>query len=244
MLQKRIIPVLLLRGDSLFKTINFKNPKYIGDAVNTVRIFNDLEADELVILDIDASKKNKPPNFNLLKQIANECFMPLSYGGGINNLYSAKKIIEIGFEKIIINTANFTVPNLIGQLSNEMGSQSIVGVIDAKKSFFGGYNIFSNGINDKHRISPEDWAKELVRRGVGELIVTSINQEGTWNGFDLHLIQRISKAVNVPIICHGGCGSEKDIEKVFEIEISAVGLGSMLVFQKKGMGVLIDIPKL
>jgi cyclase len=244
MLQNRIIPILLLKGNSLYKTVNFKKPNYIGDVINTVRIFNEIEADELIILDINATKKNEKPNFSLLEQVSNECFMPLSYGGGIKDLNTAKKIIEIGFEKVVLNTVNFGEENFIYKLKSEIGSQSIVGVIDYKKSFFGGYNVYSNGLKKKHKISPTDWAKVLVKRGVGELIITSIDNEGTWKGFDTEIIKNILKNVNVPIICNGGGGNINHIKDVFELGVNAVGLGSMVVYQRKGMGILIDIPKL
>ena len=241
MLQNRIIPILLLKGNSLYKTVNFKKPKYIGDAINTVRIFNEIETDELIILDINATKKNEQPNFNLLEQVSNECFMPLSYGGGIKDLNTAKKIIEIGYEKVVLNTVNFQKKNFINKLKTEIGSQSIVGVIDYKKGFFGGYNVYSKGINKKHKISPTEWAKVLVNRGVGELIITSIDNEGTWKGFDTYITKNILKNVNVPIICNGGGGNINHIKDIFEMGVNAVGLGSMVVYQKKGMGVLVNM---
>lgn len=244
MLENRIIPVLLLSGDSLFKTKNFKNPKYIGDAINTVRIFNEFEVDELIILDIDCSSKNKEINFDLLEQIANECFMPLAYGGGIDTPELAKKIISLGYEKIVVNTANFYQADLIKKIAEDIGSQSVVGVIDVHKNFFGKNYVTYESNNKRKKVSPTIWAKELENRGVGEIIVTSINREGTWNGFDLSLFKEVSYAVNVPIIGNGGAGSIKDIQLAFEANISAVGLGNMVVYQKKDMGVLINFPKL
>lgn len=244
MLENRIIPVLLLSDDSLFKTRKFKNPKYIGDAINTVRIFNEFEVDELIILDIDCSSKNKEINFDLLEQIANECFMPLAYGGGIDTPELAKKAIGLGYEKIVVNTANFHQADLIGKIAEDIGSQSVVGVVDAYKNIFGKNYVCYESNNRRKKVSPATWAKELENRGVGEIIVTSINREGTWNGFDLSLFKEVSNAVNVPIIGNGGAGSIKDLQLAFQIGINAVGLGNMVVYQKKDMGVLINLPKL
>ena len=240
MLRKRIIPCLLLHNQSLVKTTSFKKPKYIGDALNTVRIFNELEVDELIFLDIAATLNKAEPNYRLLKNIASECFMPLAYGGGIRSLDQAKKIIEIGYEKIIINSAAYRNKNLITQISQELGTQSVIGAIDVKKNIFGKYSSMSYSGKQKENNRPIQWAKELERNGVGEIMITSINKEGTWNGFDIELNKKILEQVNVPIIGHGGAGSLKDINKLFEIGASAAAIGSMVVYQKKGMGVLIN----
>lgn len=244
MLRNRIIPCLLLQGESLVKTIQFKNPNYIGDAINTVRIFNELEVDELVFLDIEASPKNKPPNYKILKEIASECFMPLAYGGGITNLNQAEKIIEIGFEKIIINSGAFENHKLIPKIVESLGRQSVVGSIDVKTNFFG--KKFVTGCNGKkkYKISPEVWAEKLVQMGIGELLVTSIDFEGTWKGLDHQLLDKITKTVNVPVIANGGTNSIEDIQKAFNKKCSAVALGNMVVYQKKDMGVLINYPNI
>lgn len=240
MLRKRIIPCLLLQNQSLVKTISFKKPKYIGDALNTVRIFNELEVDELIFLDFRASQKKAKPNYELLKNIAGECFMPLAYGGGIESLDQAKKIIEIGFEKIIINSAAYENKQLITKISHELGSQSVIASIDVKKNFFGKYSSYSNSGKKKENNNPFEWAKELERLGAGEIMITSINKEGTWSGYDLELKKRILNQVNIPIIGHGGAGSLEDIDELFKIGASAAAIGSMVVYQKKGMGVLIN----
>tara|TARA_B110000091_G_C13810114_1_gene474594 strand:- start:1785 stop:2525 length:741 start_codon:yes stop_codon:yes gene_type:complete len=244
MLRKRIIPCLLLQNESLVKTIRFKKPSYIGDVINTVRIFNELEVDELILLDIKATTSKTEPNFELLKDIASECFMPLAYGGGIKNLEQAKKIIEIGFEKVIINSAAYSDKDLITQIANELGNQCVIGSLDVKKSFLGNYFVYSNSGNQKEKINPFQWAKELESLGAGEIMITSITQEGTWNGFDMELIEKITKQVNVPVIAHGGAGSFKDIEEVFYLNVNAAAVGSMLVYQKKGMGVLVNVNNL
>lgn len=240
MVRKRIIPCLLLQNQSLVKTISFKKPKYIGDALNTVRIFNELEVDELIFLDFTASLNKTKINYDLLKNIASECFMPLAYGGRIESLDQAKKIIEIGYEKIIVNSAAYRNKQLITKISQELGSQSVIASIDVKKNIFGKYSSFSNSGKQRENNDPFEWAKELERLGAGELMITSINKEGTWSGFDLELNERILEKVNIPIIGHGGAGSLKDINELFKIGASAAAIGSMVVYQKKGMGVLIN----
>ena len=243
MLQTRIIPCLLLKDDSLVKTVNFKNASYIGDPVNTARIFNELEVDELTLLDISATNNNKKPDFKILTELADECFMPLAYGGGINTFEDAKKIFKIGIEKIIINSAAFTNPSLITQLAEHFGNQAIVVSIDVKKNMFGKYQVYSNSGTKKQKVDPVIWAKELEQLGAGEILLTAIHQEGTWNGFDTNIIERISNAVNIPIIANGGASSISDIGKaVKEGQASAVSLGSMVVYQNKGMGVLVNFP--
>ena len=243
MLQTRIIPCLLLKDNSLVKTVNFKNSAYIGDPVNTARIFNELEVDELVFLDIAATNNNKRPDFKILAELANECFMPLAYGGGINNFEDAKKIFKIGIEKIIINSATFTNPGLITKLAEYFGNQAIVASIDIKKNIFGKYQVYSNSGKKKHRVNPIAWAQELEQLGAGEILLTAIHQEGTWRGFDINIIEKISNAINIPVIANGGAASIEDIEKaVKQGNASAVSLGSMVVYQSKGMGVLVNFP--
>jgi cyclase len=243
MVLTRVIPCLLLQEDSLVKTVNFKNPAYIGDPINTARIFNELEVDELTLLDITATNTNKKPNFKILSELANECFMPLAYGGGINTFEDAKKIFKIGIEKIIINTITFTNPFLIKELVNHFGSQAIIASIDVKKNLFGKYQVYSNSGKKKQNKNPLEWAVELERLGVGEILLTSINQEGTWNGFDLNLTKSITERVKIPVIANGGASNIKDIELVVkQSEASAVSLGSMVVYQNKGMGVLVNFP--
>ena len=243
MLQTRVIPCLLLKGDTLVKTVNFKKPAYIGDSINTARIFNELEVDELVLLDISATNNNKPPNFKILAELANECFMPLAYGGGIKSFEDAKRIFQIGIEKIIINSVTFSNPSLITRLAEHFGNQAIVASIDVKKNIFGKYQVYSNSGKKKQKKEPILWAQELERLGAGEILLTAIHQEGTWNGFDISIIEKISNAVNIPVIANGGASSIADIYKaVKQGRASAVSLGSMVVYQNKGMGVLVNFP--
>lgn len=243
MLRTRIIPCLQLIDDSLVKTIKFKKPSYIGDPVNTVRIFNELEVDELCFLDIRATLQNRFPNYKILSEIANECFMPLSYGGAIKDEFTAKKILSIGYEKIILNTAALEMPSLITKIAKYSGIQSVVVSIDVKKSIWGSYSIFSRDGSKKIKINPVDWAKQVEEAGAGELLITSMNNEGTWSGFDIEIIKSITDSVSIPVIANGGAGSITDIGRaVKEGGASAVALGSMVVYQQKGMGVLVNFP--
>jgi cyclase len=243
MLKTRIIPCLLLKDGSLVKTINFKKYNYIGDPVNTVRIFNELEVDELMFLDILASKENREINFELLKEIANECFMPLSYGGNIKSLDDAKKIFEIGFEKIVINSNAFGNIKLIEEVAEYFGNQSIIGSIDIKKNFFEKDKIFSHNGKIKEQENVINYVKKLENAGVGELLITSIDRDGTWKGYDIELIKKVTDSVQVPVIANGGAGSVDDIgEVVRETNASACAVGSLVVYQKKDMGVLVNFP--
>lgn len=243
MVRTRVIPCLQLIDGSLVKTVKFRNHSYIGDPVNTVRIFNELEVDELCFLDIRASANGVEPDFSLLQQIAEECFMPLSYGGGIKTFETAQKMLSIGFEKLVINTQSFRQPQLVSKLAVHFGSQAIVGSIDVKKNMWGKYQVYINDGTEKVDVDPVDWARQLVEYGVGELLVTSIDKEGTWNGYDVDIIQKISTAVSVPVIANGGAGNMQHIKQAISIgKASAVCLGSMVVYQKQGLGVLINFP--
>ena len=232
----------ILKGDSLVKTVNFKKASYIGDPDNTTLIFNELEVDELTLLDIAATNNKKKPNFKILAELANECFMPLAYGGGINNFEDAKKIFQIGIEKVVINSVTFTNTSLITQLSEHFGNQAIVVSIDVKK-IFGKYQVYYNSGTKKQKADPVAWAQELERLGAREILLTAIHQEGTWKGFDINIIEKISNAVNIPVIANGGASSIEDIGKAVKQGCaSAVSLGSMVVYQKKRMGVLVNFP--
>jgi len=244
MLRTRIIPCLLLRGESLVKTVNFRKFGYIGDPLNTCRIFNELEVDELAFLDITASREQRQPNFKILQEITNECFMPLSYGGGIRDLDTAERIFQIGFEKIVVNTASFTNPGIVSQLAQAFGSQSVIVALDVKKNLWGRYQVYSLSGTTNQKRDPVDWAREMEERGAGELLLTSIDREGTWKGFDLHLVRTVADALSIPVIAHGGCGSVADIGSVVhQAHASAVALGSMVVYQQQGMGVLVNFPE-
>jgi cyclase len=244
MLKKRVIPVLLLQNDALVKTIKFNNPRYIGDPINTVRIFNELEVDELVFLDITATNENRKPNLSILSDIANECFMPLGYGGGLNSFDMAHSIFEIGFEKVILNSVMHSRPEFVTQIANHYGNQAVVASIDVNKNLWGKYEVWSHSGKLNTKKNPIDWAMQLEQLGAGEILLTSINREGTWSGFDLQLIQNITNAVNIPVIANGGAGDLIHISEVVNNGgASSVALGSMVVYQQKGMGVLVNFPQ-
>lgn len=243
MLRTRVIPCLQLIDESLVKTVKFGDHGYIGDPINTVRIFNELEVDELCFLDIRATKENRTPNFKILAEIANECFMPLSYGGGVRDAETAKRILSIGFEKIILNTAAYDNNALVTEIANHSGNQSVIGSIDVKKNMFGKYQLYTNDGTKKRDMDPVSWAKKLEELGAGELLVTSMDRDGTWKGYDSDFLLTITKAVSIPVIANGGAGNVDHIISVVKnANVSAVALGSMVVYQAQGLGVLVNFP--
>lgn len=244
MLRTRIIPALLLRGESLVKTVRFGRFSYIGDPCNTVRIFNELEVDELLFLDITATREERAPNLGVLRDIANECFMPLGYGGGIKSLADAKRVFDIGFEKVAVNTRAMEDPALVREIADHYGSQAVIASIDVKRDWRGRYRVYRHSIASNSALDPVEWAGQLEAMGAGEILLTSVDREGTWSGFDLGLIRSVTTAVKVPVIAHGGAGSLQDLALAVKTAgASAVALGSMVVFQKKNMGVLVNFPE-
>jgi len=243
MLRTRVIPCLQLVDAGLVKTTRFKAPSYIGDPINTVRIFNELEVDELCFLDIRASISGKEPDFDLLRKIADECFMPLSYGGGVRDFETAQRIFSIGFEKIIVNTHAIERPDFIAELAEHFGAQSVIASIDAKKRLGKGHQVYSHSGTKKTSLDLIAWAKKLEALGAGELLVTSIRKEGTWSGYDLGMLKAVCASVTVPVIAHGGAGSVDHIgAAVRGAGAAAVALGNMVVYQQEGMGVLVNFP--
>lgn len=243
MLRHRVIPALLLHHDSLVKTVNFGRYTYVGDPANTVRIFNELEVDELLFLDIAATPERRGPSFQVLADIASECFMPLAYGGGIRNIEDADRILRMGFEKIVVNSHAIEDPEIIAQMSDRFGSQAVIVSIDVRRTLFGHSRVFSHGGRRRTTLEPVAWARRAQELGAGEILLTSIEREGTWAGFDVDLVKSVTAAVDIPVIAHGGCGSVADIGlAVHKGGASAVGVGSLVVFQKKGMGVLVNFP--
>jgi cyclase len=243
MLRTRVIPALLLRNESLVKTVRFGKFIYVGDPCNTVRIFNELEVDELLFLDITATNERRKPNLKVLADIANECFMPLAYGGGLRSFESAKAILEIGFEKVAVNSYALENPEFISQLAEHFGSQAVIVSIDVKKDIFGRYRVFSHAGKKSTGRGPVEWAQEAEACGAGEILLTSIDREGTWQGFDSDMVKKVAEAISVPVIAHGGAGNVMHIADVVNRgEASAVAIGSMVVFQAAGMGVLVNFP--
>lgn len=244
MFEKRVIPCLQLMNGSLVKTEKFNKYQYIGDPINTCRIFNELEVDEMILLDIRASLERREPDFDLLGQIAGECFMPLAYGGGIKNFDQVKEIFSLGYEKVILNSVLYEKLDIIGEIANAFGSQSIVASIDVKKDIFSNYRLFSYSAKKKQKRNLIEWIKELQNCGVGEIMITNIDHEGTWSGYDYNLVKLITENSNVPVIAHGGAGKKSDVEKVInDAGAYAAAVGSMFVFQGKDLGVLINYDK-
>jgi imidazole glycerol-phosphate synthase subunit HisF len=242
MFRPRLIPVLLLKDLGLVKTVNFKNPRYIGDPINAVKIFNDLNADELVFLDISATRNNRKISLELINKISEEAFMPFSVGGGISSLDEISKIIQQGAEKVVLNTSLFKKPRLIKEASDYFGSQSIVVSIDVKKSYFGKYQIYSHCGKNKERIDIIDWVKKIIDLGAGEIIVNSINNDGKMSGYDLDLIEIVSRAAKVPVVACGGAGSNRDFNLAFQSGAHAVAAGSIFVYHGERNAVLINYP--
>ena len=238
----RIIPTLLIDDRDLIKTIQFDNRTYLGDPVNAVKIFNRKGIDELSILDIGATSKNIEPDYEILKDIASEAFMPLSYGGGITNVEQIHDLLHIGYEKGIINSALVRNPQLITEAASRFGSQSIVASIDVKKED-NGYKCFIADGTEKTNRCPVDLAQEAEKLGVGEIIVNSIDQDGMMLGYDIELVKSIVDAVKVPVIALGGSGGIEDFKKVLQIgHAHAVAGGSMFVYYGKHKAVLITAP--
>ncbi len=242
MLKTRVIPVLLLKNAGLVKTRKFKDPKYVGDPINAVRIFNDKEVDELVFLDISATPQNKKPNFDLIKDIASEAFMPFAYGGGIKTLNDIEKLINLGVEKVILNTVAFENSELIGKAVEVFGSQSIVLSMDIKKTLLGKKKIYSYCGKKKIDKDYVDFAKEMEQKGVGEIILNSIDNDGMMQGYDLDIIKKVSKAVSIPVVAVGGAGKLEHFREAVDNGASAVAAGSMFVFNGPHRAVLISYP--
>jgi cyclase len=227
----RIIPALLLMDDGLYKTVKFKSPKYVGDPINTVRIFNEKGADEIVLLDIGIPRGKAGINFKKISEIAGEAFD------------DARRVFDAGFEKAIINSAAAENPSLIGEIAKVYGSQSAVVSIDVRTGWTGGYKVYVSGGSKNTGRSPVDYAKDMENAGAGEVILNSIDRDGTWEGYDTKLIRMVSEAVTVPVVACGGASGMDDFKKaVSEGGASAVAAGSLFVYQRKGMGVLISFP--
>ncbi len=243
MLRPRIIPSLLLQDNGLVKTINFKNPKYVGDPINAVKIFNEKEVDELAIFDIDATAKVQEPNYNLIERIANQSRMPLCYGGGVKTVEQAQKIFGLGIEKIALSSSVLQNPELITQIADRVGAQSVIVVLDVKKKLFGGYEVYTHNGKKATGLNPFDFAEKAQQLGAGEIIINSIDQDGVMKGYDLTLIDKVREKISLPLTVLGGAGSLGDIAKVIEKhKIIGVAAGSLFVFKGVYKAVLINYP--
>lgn len=240
----RIIPVLLLDKGKLVKTVKFKNPRYVGDPINAVRIFNDKEVDELVLLDITATKNGTGPDFRHLADIASEAFMPMAYGGGITSLEHIQRLLQLGFEKVVLQSAALDHPALLTQAAARFGAQSIVVSIDVRKDWLGRQRAARDGGAKSLSESPESIARRMEDMGAGELLLCAVDREGTYEGYDLELIRAVTAAVSIPVVASGGAGKLSDFHQaVAGAHASAAAAGSMFVFQRPHQAVLISYPK-
>lgn len=244
MLRPRITPCLLVKDGGLVKTVRFDSPKYVGDPVNAVRIFNEKEADELIVLDIDATAQEREPNFQLIGQLAAECRMPLCYGGGIKTVQQAKHIIGLGVEKIALSSAAIADPTLASRIAREIGSQSVVVVLDVKKRRFrSGYEVWTHNATRNTGQSPDEVARQAEAMGAGEILVNFIDNDGEMKGYDLGLARHIREATHLPMTILGGAGSLADIGRLIEsCGIIGAAAGSLFVFKGVYKAVLINYP--
>ena len=244
MFRPRVIPILLLKNKGLVKSIKFKNHRYIGDPINAVKIFNDLKADELVFLDILASKEKRMISLEFVKKVGDEANMPFAVGGGIKTIQDIKQIINSGAEKVVINSYAVENPNFIKEASDVFGSSTIVVSIDVKKKVFGKKQIYTLGGSKSTGLNPVVFAKQMEENGAGEIIINSIEQDGTMSGYDLDLIESISSAVTVPVVAAGGAANTNDFKLAVKSFASAVAAGSMFVYHGARNAVLINYPPL
>ncbi len=235
---------MLLRNTGFVKTVNFKNPKYLGDPRNIVKIFNEKEVDELIILDIGATSENRNIQCDIIHEIVSEAFMPVAYGGGVNSLEQARAILGLGVEKIVIGTQAIENSTMLRQIIDVLGSQSVVVCLDVKKNLWGKYEIFTHGGKKNTKLDPTNVAMSMEKAGVGELVVNSIDRDGTMMAYDVDLVKMLSKSVGIPVIACGGAGKTEDLaEVIVDGGASAAAAGSLFVFQGKYKAVLISYPE-
>lgn len=238
----RVIPVLLIHNKGLVKSVKFKNYKYVGDPINAVKIFNEKEVDEICLLDISASKNNRKPDFEHISQIVSEAFMPLSYGGGINDINHADSLFYAGVEKLTVNKSFHSNPELVEKIATRYGSQSISVSIDYGKNWLGNSYAYINNAKTRTKYTPFELALKAEDHGAGEILLNSITRDGTYQGYELDLIEKITSKVKIPVIACGGAGNLDDFDKAIKAGASAVAAGSMFVFQRPNQAVLINYP--
>ena len=239
----RIIPLLLLKNNSLIKTKKFKESKYIGDPINAVKLFNDLLADELIFIDLDASYVRKEISYDIIEKICGEAFMPIAIGGGIKKMNQIEKLIKIGSEKVVINSSVVKNMIFIKEISESFGTQSLIISIDIKKKYLGKYSVWiENGKKDT-KINPTEYAKRVEEHGAGEIIIHSIEHDGMMNGYDLKITKEVSNSVNIPVIACGGAGNYEHLKSAYFVSnANALAAGSMFVFHGQRKAVLINYP--
>lgn len=243
MLRPRIIPSLLIQDNGLVKTVNFKNPKYVGDPINAVRIFNEKEVDELAVFDIDATVKNMEPNYSLIERLANQSRMPLCYGGGVKTVEQAQRIFSLGIEKIALSSAVLHDPSLINRIAQKVGAQSVIVVLDVKKKFLGGYDVVTHNGRKSAGINLFNFISEAQELGAGEIVINSVDQDGTMKGYDISLIDKVREKTSLPLTVLGGAGSLNHIKEVIDRHgVIGVAAGSLFVFKGVYRAVLINYP--
>lgn len=246
MLRVRVIPCLLVRDGALVKTVRFKDAAYIGDPLNAVRIFNELEVDEIAVFDITASRQKREPDFKLIREIASQCFMPLAYGGGVSEVAQFKTLFNIGVEKVLVNTALLRRPQLVSEAAALFGSQSVIASIDVKKDLLGRPRVHAPNGHDSAAVRsllPDELARQAAALGAGEIFLNSVDRDGTMEGYDVELIRRVASAVDVPVIACGGAGEYAHLrDPVARGGASAVAAGSLFVYQSRLRSVLINFP--
>lgn len=243
MINTRVIPCLLLRNGGLVKSVKFKDPSYVGDPINAVKIFNEKEVDELVVLDITASREGKGPAFGPIENIAGECFMPVAYGGGVTSADEARRIVWLGIEKIVLNTVALRDMTVVTAVSDQIGASSTVVAIDVKKDLLGRLRVYEAARDRLTDLDPVAHAERAVAAGAGELFVNDVSRDGTRKGFDLDLVRRMTGALDVPVIVCGGAGSLDDVRAASEAGASAVAAGSLFVYVGKHRAVMINYPQ-
>jgi imidazole glycerol-phosphate synthase subunit HisF len=244
MLMTRVIPCLLLKDGGLVKTVKFKDPAYVGDPINAIRIYNEKEVDELVFLDITATLENREPPYQTLTEIASECFMPVTYGGGIRDVNQIRRILSLGIEKVSLNSSAVEDPRLVQAAAEKFGSSTIVISIDVRRKLLGGYEVYTRGGRKATGLDPVDLAIKMEQSGAGEILLTSIDQDGTQDGYDVSLLRRVTSAVGVPVIACGGAGKIEDFRSAVKAGgASACAAGSMVVYYGRNRAVLINFPE-
>lgn len=242
MRRTRVIPVLLIHNGGVVKTTRFKDPVYIGDPINAIRIFNDLEVDEIIVIDIDATKYNREPDYTMIQDLASEAFMPFAYGGGIKTVEAARKILRSGIEKIVVNQVVQDNPGLVRECKEKFGSQSVIVSIDYKKKLISG-NLQYDYISDKTKsVNVIDAAISAEKLGAGEVFLNSVDRDGMMNGLDIETVKLVSGSINVPLIICGGAGDLSQLSAAEEAGANAIAAGSLFVFHGKQRGVLINYP--